>query len=384
MSAEFPSSSSSNPSSTRPLIEVAIVAPSLAILGGQAVQARRLIDAWENDRDVHVWLVPINPQPHRWLQPLMKIKFLRTVVTQLMYWPLLLREIARADLAHVFSASYASFLLAPLPAITIARLLGKRVLLNYHSGEAPDHLQRSRLARRVLRSVDLNVVPSRFLQGVFSANGIESRVIPNIIDRTQFRFRLRDPLRPRIVSTRNFEPLYNVACTIRAFARVQRNHPDASLVLVGGGSEESTLRSLVEGLGLRNVTFAGRVPPGEIWRFYDQADIYVQTPNIDNMPLSIVEAYASGLPVVSTEAGGVPSMLTDGTHGLLAPLDDDQQLAAQIERLLAEPGLAPRLARAAFALTDNLNWDRVREQWIDAYRASLTDGVAEPSMVRPI
>jgi glycosyltransferase involved in cell wall biosynthesis len=383
MSAEVTSSSSYR-SSTASSIEVAIVAPSLAILGGQAVQARRLIDAWKNDRDVHAWLVPINPQPRGWLQPLMKVKFVRTVLTQLMYWPLLVRELARADLVHVFSASYASFLLAPLPAVLIARLLGKRVLLNYHSGEAPDHLRRSRLARRILRSVDLNIVPSRFLQDVFDSNGIASRVIPNIIDRTQFRFRLRDHLLPRIISTRNLEPLYNVACTVRAFARVQRRYPDASLILVGGGSEESPLLRLVENLGLRNVTFVGRVPPDEIWRLYDQADIYVQTPNIDNMPLSIVEAYASGLPVVSTEAGGVPSMLTDGTHGLLAPLDDDERVATHIERLLADPALGPRLTRAAFKLTDNLSWDRVREQWIAAYEASLADGVAEPSMVRPI
>jgi len=383
MSAEVASPSSNHPS-TAPPIEVAIVAPSLGILGGQAVQARRLMDAWKNDRDVHAWLVPINPQPPRWLRPLMKVKFVRTILTQLMYWPLLFRELARADLAHVFSASYASFLLAPVPAFLIARLLGKRVLLNYHSGEAPDHLRRSRLARRVLRSVDLNIVPSRFLQVVFDSNGIGSKVIPNIIDRTQFRFRLRDPLQPRLISTRNFEPLYNVACTVRAFARVQRRHPDASLILVGGGSEESVLRHLVEGLGLRNVTFAGRVAPDEIWRFYDRADIYVQTPNIDNMPLSIVEAYASGLAVVSTEVGGVPAMLTDGRHGLLSPLDDDEQVAIRILRLLADPALGPRLTRAAFKLTNNLTWDRVRDQWIAAYRASLTDEVAEPSMVRPI
>ena len=92
----------------------------------------------------------------------------RTVVTQLCYWPLLLRELRHADVVHVFSASYFSFLLAPLPAVLIAKLLGKPVVMNYRSGQAPDHLQRSAIARATLRWVERNAVPSRVLQGVFA------------------------------------------------------------------------------------------------------------------------------------------------------------------------------------------------------------------------
>jgi hypothetical protein len=117
----------------RPL-RVAIVAASLRILGGQAVQAQRMLDGWRDDPDVHAWLVPIDPVPVRPLDLLLRVKYLRTLVTQLLYWPLLLRELRRADVVHVFSASYYSFLLAPLPAILIARLLGRPVVLNYHSG----------------------------------------------------------------------------------------------------------------------------------------------------------------------------------------------------------------------------------------------------------
>ena len=104
----------------------------------------------------------------RWRRP-GAIKYLRTIVTQLSYWPLLFRELRRADVVHVFSASYSSFLLAPLPAMLIAKLFGRPVILNYHSGEAPDHLRRSALARHVMRNwVDLNVVPSAFLRDVLA------------------------------------------------------------------------------------------------------------------------------------------------------------------------------------------------------------------------
>jgi glycosyltransferase involved in cell wall biosynthesis len=367
-----------------PRLSIAIVAPSLSILGGQAVQASRLIDAWRDDPDVGAWLVPVNPSPPAWLRPLARVKYLRTVLTQLMYWPLLARELKRADVVHVFSASYSSFLLAPLPAVVIARALGRPVLMNYRSGEAPDHLRRSRVARKTLQAVEQNVVPSRFLQEVFAGHAIEARVIPNIIDRERFRFRLRDPLSPKLLSTRNFEPLYNLRCTLRAFARVQRIYPGATLTLVGGGSEEVALRRLADELQLRGVVFAGRVAPELIARCYAEADIYLQTPDIDNMPSSVLEAYASGLPVVSTNAGGVPAILTDGVHGLLAPVNDDERVAAQVGRLLTDSSFARRLALAAYDFTDGLVWERVRGQWVGVYRGLLGERRAEASAVRPI
>src|SRR5687768_11493560 len=150
-------------------LRVAIVVASLRILGGQAVQAQRLLDRWAGDPDIEAWIVPVNPVPSPPFDRLLSIKFVRTLVTQLWYWPLLFRELRRADVVHIFSASYSSFLLAPLPAVIVARLLGKPVVLNYHSGEAPDHLRRSGIARRTLRKqVDLNVVPSAFLRNVLA------------------------------------------------------------------------------------------------------------------------------------------------------------------------------------------------------------------------
>src|SRR5512139_765982 len=101
-------------------INVAIVAPTLGILGGQAVQAQRLLAGWEGDADIRAWLVPVNPLPPGPFRHLVRVKFARTAATQACYWPQLVREIRRADVVHVFSASYFSFLLAPLPAIAVA------------------------------------------------------------------------------------------------------------------------------------------------------------------------------------------------------------------------------------------------------------------------
>lgn len=354
------------PASSR--LRVALVAPSLNILGGQAVQADRLVAAWNGDPEVDAWLVPVNPIPPRPLLPALSVRYARTAATQLAYWPLLVRELRLADVVHVFSASYLSFLLAPLPAMLVARALRKPILLNYRSGEAPDHLKRSAIARAALSRVDRNVVPSGFLKDVFATFGIDATVIENIVDLERFKFRPRVPLRPRLVSTRNFDALYNVSCTLRAFRAVQDRYPDATLTLVGDGTERRALEQLVKDLSLRNVVFTGRVRPSEIWTYYNEADIYIQTPDIDNMPASVLEAYASGLPVVSTNAGGIPYILAHEREGLLAPPNDHAAVGENIIRLLADAELSHRVVDGGRRRVAGCTWPQARARWLDVYR----------------
>jgi glycosyltransferase involved in cell wall biosynthesis len=299
-----------------------------------------------------------------------------------MYWPLLVSQLRRADVVHVFSASYFSFLLAPLPAILVARLLGRPVVLNYHSGEAPDHLRRSAVARTAIHSCQRSAVPSSFLAGVFAEHGLRAHVIPNTIDVDRFAFRTRTPLRPALLSTRNLEPMYNVGLTLEAFRLVQANRPDATLTVVGGGSEEERLKALAARLGLDRVTFLGRLSPDVMPTAYAAADIYVQTPDIDNMPLSVLEAFASGAPVVSTRVGGVPAILDDGVHGLLAKPGDAAGIAGQVLRLLREPDLASRLANAARESCDRYRWPNVRAQWLALYRELAEAGAPAAAEVR--
>jgi glycosyltransferase involved in cell wall biosynthesis len=353
-------------------LRIAIVAPSLDILGGQSVQADLLVRAWEPDPEVDAWLVPINPPlppPVRWTK---RVKYLRTVATECTYVPRLIREIGRADVVHVFSASYWSFLLAPVPAIAAAKLHRRPVVLNYHSGEAPDHLAKSPTARAILAGVDRIVVPSAFLVRVFQRFDLGATAISNIVDLSRFTYRERCSTAPRILSTRSFEGLYNVACTIRAFRLVQDRYPDASLTLAGGGRHEGALRRLVSDLAVRNVTFAGRVPPDRVPGLYADHDVYLQSPNIDNMPLSVLEAFASGVPVVSTDVGGIPDIVTHRVTGLLAPAGDHAALAAHVLELVADPPLALSLARTAAKSRDRYHWHSVRRHWLGLYRAMVT------------
>ena len=133
---------------------------------------------------------------------------------------------------------------------------------------------------------------------------------------------------------------------------------------------------------MNGVTFAGRVAPEAIAQYYADADIYIQTPDIDNMPASILEAFSSGLPVVATDVGGVPAILTDEVHGLLAPPDDADRVAAQVFRLLEDPALSRRLALAASEAVDAMVWERVRDQWAAVYRELGSAAVADAPAVQ--
>src|SRR6266436_2978630 len=167
---------------------IAIVAPSIDILGGQGIQARALIKHLEGE-GWPVDLLRINP-PFPWgLRWIRRLPYARTVLNQLLYIPSLLR-LRKADVVHVLSASYWSFLLAPVPAMAVARAFGKRVILNYHSGEADDHLARwGLLVHPWLRLAHEIVVPSEYLREVFARHGYRARVVPNVVDTSHFCYR---------------------------------------------------------------------------------------------------------------------------------------------------------------------------------------------------
>jgi glycosyltransferase involved in cell wall biosynthesis len=358
----------------RKRLRVLIIAPSLDILGGQAVQAQLLLEYLKREPELDVSFLPINPRVSGLAGRLQAIKYVRTIVTTAAYIASLLRAVPNFDVIHVFSASYFSFLLAPTPAILVARLYGKKIVLNYRSGEAEDHLARWRTAVATLRLCDLIAVPSGYLVDVFARFNLQAQPIFNIVDTSRFCFRRRIPARPVFLCNRNLEPMYNVGCTLLAFAIIQQRFPDATLTVAGEGSQRRELEWLVERLRLQNVSFIGRVPHHEMDRLYDRADIYLNSSEIDNMPGSIIEAFASGLPVVTTDAGGIPYIVRNGETGFMVPRGDFRMLAGFAIRLVEDPKLVERLTYSARAECSNYEWKAVRDKWLELYREVARQG----------
>ena len=345
---------------------VALVAPSLDILGGQGVQASSLANALRQE-GFDVSFIPVNPRFPAGISWLRRVPVVRTIINQLIYIPSLYK-IRHVDVVHAFSASYWSFLLSPLPAILAARLFGKLAILNYHSGEASDHLANWGLrVHPWLRQADEIVVPSSYLSDVFAHYEYKTRVIRNFVDLASFRFRERKNLRPRLLSARNLESYYCVGNTLKAFALIRKRWPEATLTIAGYGSEENQLRGWVKKHELDGVSFVGRIEQEDMPALYDQADIFINSSVLDNQPVSILEAFAAGLNVISTPAGDIPAMVKDRKTGYIVPYDDPQAIATAVDRLLEESGQARLMARRACDEVKKYTWPQVSREWSRLY-----------------
>lgn len=351
---------------------IVIVAPTLGILGGQGVQAAWLFDALRADGH-DVTLLPVNPAFPAGLRWVRGVPWLRTVLNQLLYLPSLVR-LWRADVAHVFSAAYWSFLLAPAPAILAAKIFGRRVVLHYHSGEADDHLRHwGALVHPWLRCTDEIVVPSAFLQRVFAAHGYTARVICNIVRLERYRFRPRVPIAPRLLSIRNLEPYYRVDMILDAFAIVRRARPDATLTVAGVGSLEADLRAQARRLDIDDaVSFTGRVEPDDMPALFDAADVFVNASVLDNQPVSILEAFAAGTPVITTPPGDIPAMVDDGVTGVIVPDHTPAGLAGAVLSLIASSDRAAALALRAVGTLSRYSWPAVRPAWQNVHAPAPT------------
>lgn len=348
---------------------VCIVGPLPPPSGGMANQCDQLVRLLGAD-GVAVHLVRTNP-PYRpsWVG---RVPVLRALARLLPYLAALWRGIGRAQVVHVFANSGWAWHLFAAPALWLARLRGTPVIVNYRGGLADEFFARAPAhVLRSLRRAALCVTPSAFLQRVFARHGLAAEIVPNIVDLSRFAPQPRRDFgtAPRLLVARNLEPIYDIPTAIHAFARVRQRFPGATLAVAGSGPEGPALQALVTKLALDDaVRFTGRVDNAAMPQLYAGADCAINPSTADNMPISLLEAFASGVPVVSTRAGGIPDMLDDGRTGLLVPVGDAEAMAAAVCRVLADDALAARLTAAARSEAERYAWPQVRSLWLDAYR----------------
>lgn len=310
---------------------------------------------------------PINPRPPKGLGWVRNVPYLRTLLTFALYNSRLLLEARKHDILHIFSAGLSSYTLWTIPALLVGRFHGKKLILNYRDGQAEEHVTTWRTAQPTMALADRIVTPSGFLVDVFGKHGIKARSIFNIIDVDRFTYRRRRRLRPNFMTNRILEPLYNVDCILRAFALIQERYPEASLTVAHDGCCRPALEQLAKNLKLENTRFIGRIPHSKVPALYDAADIYLTTPNIDCMPGSLLECFASGLPVVATKAGGIPYIAKDRDSALLVDTDDHRAVAGRSIELLENPDLVEAITEGGLREVQKYHWKPVRDQWTALY-----------------
>jgi len=345
------------PALARRAVRVCIVAPVPPPYGGMSIQAQKLATRLSSE-GFEVTVLSTNPVFPRRLRFSERVPGLRTVVRTSLYLRSLPGEMARSDVVHHMTVCGTYFFALTVPLIFWGKARRKRVVLNYRGGRAPAFLKSwSWIVMPFMRMADAVIVPSEFLQRTFREYGLSTEIVSNIIDTDAFPYRLRKSFRPNLIVTRHLEPLYNLECTLRAFRIVKEQFSDAELSIVGTGSEEQRLRRLCAEWKLEGVTFHGHLAPAKLPALYAAHDIFVNSSNADNFPGALVEAACSGLPIVTTRAGGIPDMIRDHENGILVKLNDHEKLAAAVVEVLEDFELAQRLAETARSWAEQFSWN---------------------------
>jgi glycosyltransferase involved in cell wall biosynthesis len=335
-------------------------------MANQCEQLSRLL----RDEGVAVELVRNNPDYRpAWTA---RVPVLRAAMRLPPYLWRLWRCAGRVDVMHVLANSGWAWHLFAAPAVWVARARGIPVIVNYRGGNAAVFFTRApRHVFATLRMASSCVTPSAFLQRVFAGHGLEATIVPNIVDLSRFEAALPRDFgdAPHLIVTRNLEPIYDIGTAIHAFAAVRRVFPGARMTVAGSGPELANLRRLTHDLGLAAcVSFPGRIANAEIAALYATADCMLNPSTVDNMPISVLEAFASGVPVVSTDAGGIADMAEHGVSALLVPVGDAARMGEAAIRVLGDRPLADRLRAAGREAAQAYAWPRVREQWMALYR----------------
>ncbi len=349
-------------------MRLGLVGPLPPPTGGMANQTRQ-IGRLLSQEGIEVCLVRTN-EPYRpaWIGGFRGLRAIFRLIPYRITLGKILREV---DVVHVMANSGWAWHLFAAPAIRMARLRRVPVVVNYRGGLAGEFLSRSgEGVRAALRHCGPLVVPSRFLQRIFAQYDIKAQIIPNIVDLEMFK----PPVERRcggahIVVARNLERIYGIDTAVRATAILRGQFPGLTVSIAGAGRERPMLERLAVQLGVAEIVrFTGSLEIEAVAALYRDADLVLNPSRVDNTPNSLLEAAASGVPIVSTDVGGVPCMVEHGKEAWLVPHDQPELMAEGVSRVLRDTGLRDTLRLNGLALARSCSWRAVGPQWLELYR----------------
>lgn len=356
---------------------IALVGPLPPPFGGMANQTQQLTRLLEAE-GLQVEMIRTNEPYHpAWVG---RIKGVRALIRLLPYIWNLWRRIRKVQLVHIMANSGWSWHLFTAPAIWIAWWLKVPVVVNYRGGEAEAFFQRSiRWVRPGLEKVGCIAVPSGFLQAVFSGFGIETAIVPNIIDLKRFKCSDGKELNreaPHIVVCRNLEPIYDVTTALRAFSKIVSQIPGSRLSIAGEGPDRPMLEALARELEVNDsVIFSGRLDLDGMQALYASADLMLNASRVDNMPNALLEAMSAGVPIVTTDAGGIPFMVEQGKTAELVSVGDWKAMGEAAVAILSDPEKHANLAQACTDAVSIYQWESVKPVWMQVYAETCSFAV---------
>lgn len=248
------------------------------------------------------------------------------------------------------------------------RLSGKPYVLTLHGGNLPGFAKKwpGRVSR-LLSSADVVTAPSQYLFQEMQPYCRSLEFLPNPIQLAAYSFRQRKQAAPRLVWLRAFHAIYNSALAPRVLALLADKFPEIKLTMIGPDKRDGSFelaQKVARDLGVQDrIVYTGSVPKARVPETLQLGDIFINTTNVDNTPVSVMEAMACGLCIVTTNVGGLSYLLEDGMDALLVPPDDPQAMASAVQRLLTEPELVEKFSCNARKKVEQFDWTVVLPQW---------------------
>ena len=236
-----------------------------------------------------------------------------------------------------------------------------------HGGNLPNRLKNNpKLSRLIFSKSYTNVSPSLYLKKAFEDFGYSNTTyIPNAIEIEKYSFNNRSIQAPKILWVRSFNEIYNPQMAIRVLKNLKNDEIDASLCMVGpDGGLLKEVKQLAEQLQV-NVKFTGKLTKAEWINLSKDYNVFINTTNFDNMPISVIEAMALGLPVVSTNVGGIPFLIKHEKQGVLVEQNNEQEMANAIKYLIDNKSKTEDIVKSARQNVEQFSWNNVKQLWFD-------------------
>ena len=249
----------------------------------------------------------------------------------------------------------------------LARVLNIKYIPILHGGNLPNRLKNNpKLCQMVFANAYQNVAPSGYLKQAFEKEGFKNVIyIPNTIEIEKYEFKLRTELTPNLLWVRAFASIYNPKMAVKVLQQLQKQYPSATLTMVGPDKDGSlqTTKDFAKSLGI-TVNFSGQLTKEEWWELASKHDIFINTTHFDNTPVSVMEAMALGLPVISTNVGGIPFLLTNEQNALLVPDNDITTMTNAVLDLLENKPKNNLLITNARTFIEQMDWELVKQSWV--------------------
>lgn len=282
---------------------------------------------------------------------------------------ILIFKVKQYDIIHSHGSSNMGFFPIVISIIAGKIINRKRTIITYHGGGAAEFLNKHhRFIKIILSKADVVTVMSGFLLKTFSKYNINTSILPNLIDikiieNININFNV-----PKLVSIRALETIYNIDAVIKAFSIVEKKYPHSQLRIVGKGNELENLTTLATNLELKNISFLGSMTNEQIPDELSSSNIMISVPSFDNQPMSILEAFACGIPVISSNVGGIPYMIKDGINGLLVELNRPAQIAEKVDWIINHPEQTKEIIANAKYELKQYQWSSIKKQLFEIYQ----------------